>query len=474
MADYSVLPDHIARVEFNLRKAGWPFMSSWWIGAIREMYDSKCTEGICRVGVGETAFGEHVNSPGDVAQFAIISAERGQARDRIVMIKKICDTLIAAQEIENCKGFAEHVEFSEVGRAIKCFTASLSGVVGFSGIGAILDEVCRWNDEGVNPAREVIESIMPTFATQPNAKLWMISSPWSTLDEHARRYDLGDSDERRVFHAETWIANPTLSEERTHQLEPDQQAWEREYAAKPMASDDSKFFSAELVMQATRTLARGSVTRTAAGADYAFVKDSSATVVCDQHSDGRVSVRIGGCRQWRVTSEPLRPSAVISESLVFAEGLGAEQVVSDTHYVELVREEIEATSLELTSFVSSMGDIAKAYTDVRVMLGRGEIDLSDAPETLITELKETIGKVTGGGLKIEHPRRNGSHGDLARAFVSAVWGLKQSVGGGDSAGSERRERAVGGAGDGDRRFGAGRHAGTSGNPEWTDLPPDDD
>jgi hypothetical protein len=408
---------------------------------------------MCRIAVAEALYGDHYVAPGDTGVFAIISAERPQAVERLSTIKAI----LAVLGVE-CKALQERVELTN-GRAIRCYTASLAGVVSMTCIGAMLDEMTRWqdNDSGSNPAKEIISSLLPTMATCPNAKVWMISSPYSTLDEHCRRFDLGDGDGRLVFHGATWEANPTLTEQRTRDLEPDEQAWAREYAAIPMASDESKFFSAALIDAARKNvIAAQHATTIASGADFAFSKDSSG-LVCASLIDG--CVRVDSDKQWKVTGEPLRPTAVISEAISLAEAYGSEGIACDTHYIELVREETEATGLELVSFPNTSEGIAQAYTDVRVMLGRGQIDLSRASGTLIDELKETMGKPTTHGITITHPRKNGSHGDLARAFITAVWCLKNGISGDAVIGGNRRCVGMGPS-----------RGGESGRREWSDTP----
>jgi hypothetical protein len=106
----------------------------------------------------------------------------------------------------------------------------------------VTDEVARWRDaEGVNPASLVLESLRPTLATQPLGMLLMLSSPLGLEDAHARAFAVGESPFAMVAHAPTWVANETLTEEATHELEPDSRVWRREYAAEAQASALSAF-----------------------------------------------------------------------------------------------------------------------------------------------------------------------------------------------------------------------------------------
>lgn len=431
--------------------AGWHDISPWWRERIAKVYAQGAKEIVCRVGrrggksetmcriaVAETLYGEHEIGPGTDGVYVILSALRDQTLDRLATIKRI----LAALGIEDYKPYAERIEFPSLRRIIRCHTASNASVVSMTCIGAMGDEVAHWKGKegGENPAKEIIQLLKPAMLTCKNSKLWLISSPFSSLDEHSRRFDLGDKDRRLVFHGATWEANPTVTEEETRLEEPDEQTWEREYAAIPMASDESKFFSAALIDAAKKTVLPGLAESTAAGADFAFSKDSSGIVVMSVVDGG---YRLEFDKQWKVKGQPLRPTAVVAEAIAIADSCSAEGLACDTHYLELVREETEATGLELVSFPNTNIGIANAYTDVRVMLGRGEIDLSKASTTLIDELKETMGKPTLYGITIEHPRRNGSHGDLARAFVTAMWAVKNGITGDSMTGGARRKMGMG-------------------------------
>ena len=89
------------------------------------------------------------------------------------------------------------------------------------------------SDLAANPAAEVMGSLRPTMATQDLAFEVCSSSPWSETDYHAELFDLGDDAHQCVSFAPTWVANPSISEARTHELEPDERVWAREYAAIP-------------------------------------------------------------------------------------------------------------------------------------------------------------------------------------------------------------------------------------------------
>lgn len=227
---------------------GFPSTSPWWKAQIERFVRSGCRRWIIRAGrrsgksstlagrlaVAWALWGEWSVPPGDVAVIAIVSVSKDEASSRLRTVAAVLKTLGVTfdqrgDEIE-LKGSRPVV--------FKTFACNTSAVVGFTSIMVLGDEVARWEsrDTGANPAGEVIGSLSPTMATQPTAFMVLCSSPWSTDDYHAERFDEGDSEHQIVSFAATWDANPTITEAQTHGLEPDDRVWSREYAGQPGAT----------------------------------------------------------------------------------------------------------------------------------------------------------------------------------------------------------------------------------------------
>jgi hypothetical protein len=428
------LPEKLEWINSVLVKKGWPDLSPWWRKEIARAYFAGRrsvvyrvgrrggkSSSMCRVSVYETVFGDHAIPPGDVGVFGIVSAERPQAKDRIDTCAAIC----AAIGVEH-KALAQTIEFKDLNRRIQAFTASKEGVVGGTSVGWILDEITRWRDssDGSNPAIEVVRSLMPSMATMPNAKAWWISSPYSTLDIHYEAIERGNNKHQIVSIAPTWVANPTLSEEDTKALEPDEETWLREYAAVPSSGEEQKFFNAQIVEEAV--LPKKFVPdRAAAGGDFAFRKDSSAVVTVE--SDGEF-IKVTSDRAWKPGRLPLRPSVVFAEALSLAATNSCEAICCDLHYIESLREELEDSDIGLVEFPTDNEKISKVWVDIRVKLARGLIDLSLASKDLVAQLKEVSTKpLAGGGMSIVQKRNKNGHGDLASAFVCAVYNLGSTL-----------------------------------------------
>ncbi|HKY37137.1 MAG TPA: hypothetical protein VJN18_14430 [Polyangiaceae bacterium] len=223
-----------------------PATSPWWLEQLKRFLSARRrrwvirvgrrggkSSTLCRLAVMVALFGEWSVPAGDTAVICLVSVKTDEALARLRTIKWILTTL--------------GLEFDERGSELelrgerpvlfKVYPCNIDSV-GFTSVLVIGDEVARWEsrDTGANPAREVVASLAPTMATQPAAFMVLSSSPWSTDDYHAECFEAGDTAHQVVSHAPSWVANPTISEAETHELEPDERVWSREYAAVPGAT----------------------------------------------------------------------------------------------------------------------------------------------------------------------------------------------------------------------------------------------
>jgi hypothetical protein len=443
---------------------GWNPISDWWWRVFDSIEENPRRNVVirggrrggksttwCRWAVAEALSGKHEVPPDDVGYMAIVSADKGQAKARLKTIAKILEAL----DIDH-RSTAEEITLSDKPVGFRVFAASLTGVVSFTGIGALCDEEARWRDAdtGANPAREVLASLRPTMATMPHAVCWHVSSPWSTLDAHHEMVAQGDTDAQRVFRGATWEMNPTLSEADTRALEPDEASWTREYAAIPMSADENRFFAAPFVDAATTGVSPTQPpSRVIAGGDFAFRRDSAAVVALEQCGD---VLRLLSASERRPSpGAPLVPSETLGDLVGEMHELRAEAIACDMHYIETVRETTDGLSMPLLEFPTAQDAIASAYVRTRVMLASGRLDLSAAPPKMITQLKETTAQPTASGLAIKNRRTSDGHGDYVSALVCAVWAMDQDP--------PMREMLVG-----SRRFQRGDVS--DGRRAWSDLP----
>lgn len=463
------LPAHVQRVETLLLESGgaWHPMSEFWRKAIARVYYFGTHEAIfrvgrrggksttmCRVIVAETAFGEHTASAGTVLTYMIVAQDRRESKKQIATCRDILRA-IGVQHIPK----AESISLPQLNREIAVFTASVRGVSGPTAIGALCDEVAKWtDDEGANPGAEVLRSLKPTMLTQKNAKLWLISSPWSVTDPHYDMFEdsAKDATLRPPFWAPTWVANPSETEERTHLLETHDLYWRCEYLAVPVPSGEHTFFAADTIQEACAlSLPEGQAV--AAGADLAFRRNSSALVIGDVSEHG---IRVLYDREWTPGERSLRPGDVLTDMIDDMAAYDCETVCSDLHYIETLREHLERTDVELVEFPNTAAGKHQAYRRAQALLAHGQISLAGASQRLIDQLRQTRITPTANGVRIDQPEQRGAHGaaahgDLVSAFVCAVLNLELPADCGPAFGA--------------RRFGGADSSGLD-----PDLPPPDE
>ncbi len=261
--EYIDMIQRLDELDIVLVKKGFPETSRWWRETFRRWYSSGrrqlCvragrrggkSSSLCRLAVVEALYGEHAIPPGDVGVVAIVSTRRTEALERLRTIRAILDALG-----EKYTAKVESIELHDRPVVFTVFTASIAGVSGFTAIFVLCDEVSKWRDasSGVNPANEVIGSIRPTLLTQPNAKIVLSSSPMGKKDAHALEFARGENSLQCIAYAQTWIANPSVTEADTHVLEPNPLVWAREYAAIPQDEDEDSILTSAMLDRVTRT-----------------------------------------------------------------------------------------------------------------------------------------------------------------------------------------------------------------------------
>lgn len=421
---------------------GMPAISAWWWKVLRRFYLSGRrrlvvrggrrlgkSSTMCKVAVVEALFGEHVVPYGDRGVYPIVAQNTTEAANRLRTIAEILDAMRV--DYKPLPGQADGWEVTSLfsGRrvAFQVFAATIAGVSGFTGIGALLEEVAKWRDRdtNANPATEVLRSIRPTMATtRATAKELMISSPFATLDAHYEAFEEGDTEEQIVAHAATWEGNPTLTEEETHRLERDHGTWLREYAAVPMAAGTVYFFDHDMIDVSLRARLPAGPRRTAAGLDPAFRRNAAACV-----PTARVGDVYGPIDTREIVPQvraPLVPGPTIRELASWAKRLGCDDAVSDIHYIDTVIEEAAKVGVRVHDGFS---DKEAAHIEARAILNAGGWAL-DGHADLAKQLKGIKQKPTPSGrLNIfSDGASTSSHGDTASAFIEAVWFLAQGGG----------------------------------------------
>lgn len=229
-------------IDAALVARGWPKTSPWWRAELERFIRSGKrrwviragrragkSSTLCRVSICQGIAGGWSVPPGDVAVVSFTSLDRDEAGSRLRTIDEALTALGIPHERTT-----DEISIASKRLVYRVTTCSIRSV-GFTSIMLVGDEMARWEsrDTAANPAREVMASQRPTMATMPTGIEVDCSSPWGEDDYHHELCEEGDSRHQVYSFAPSWVANPTLTEELTHELEPDQRVWSREYSAVP-------------------------------------------------------------------------------------------------------------------------------------------------------------------------------------------------------------------------------------------------
>lgn len=424
----------LLELDARLVAKGFPAMSQWWRDVLAGFYRSKKrwlvlrvgrrggkSSTLCRLAVVEVLYGQHDIPPGDIGYWAFISTVREEAEARLVTVKAILDAIGVAYRP------TEHgiiIEGTNVG--FKTYVATIAGVSGFTAIGVTADEVAKWKDKetGANPANQVLKSLRPCMATVPTSKGLLSSSPFSTLDAHAEAFDQGDTPAQMVAMAPTWEANPTITEEATRELEPDEPTRLREYGAIPMNSGTQYWFNADAIKACISDYAMPVTpepgTIVTAGGDLGFISDSAALVIGHTMGEWKTAkFRVADLLEEQPKpGAPLMPGATVDKFAGRLKAHGVDTMMADGHYKMTVIEHFLTAKL---NFLDAPSEVADPFVRLRVLIHGGRCHLPNHPR-LLAQLKAVMWRPTANNaISIIQPRNSGGHGDIVSALVLAAF-----------------------------------------------------
>ena len=432
---------HLDEVTERLVKVGFPDISEWWRETFARFYASGKRQlvlrvgrrggkssSLCRLGVVEALWGDHSIPPGDVGVVAVIAQDRKRAGELLGTVKKILEAL----EVE-FKATADEIRLTGKDIVFRVVTASVKAVRGGTCICVICDEVCFWLDEdiGRNPATEVLAAVRPTMLTQPNAKIFLSSSPQGELDAHAKAFALGETDFQSVAFAPTWIAHPAATEEETHKLEPGEDVWRREYAAIPMEGTTESFLSASMLDRATRAVP-GDLPKEK-GVYYVAAMDPGYTrnpwtfvVACRRRVDGVTKKSVVAWRQWQGTARaPNDPEKVLAEVAELCRRYGCDGVESDQYERFALQTIAEKFQLHVFQRERGAGDRMGRYEALRTEFANGTVEIPSDPH-MRSDLLGVRAKLTANGFSIDLPETpDGRHADFAPSIALAFSNCQQ-------------------------------------------------
>jgi hypothetical protein len=377
-----------------------------------------------RLGVVEAIYGQHDVPPGDLGTVGVVSTRRDEAAKRLRTITAILDVL--GEKYRPLPGGAIGVELVGRRRAFQVFAASIAGVSGFTGIFILCDEVAKWldSDTGANPATEVLASVRPTMATQPNARIALSSSPMGRLDAHFDAFEEGDNALQTVDWFSTWEANPTLTEQDTRALEPDESTWLREYKAIPQSEAESALLAETLIDAAVRRPPMLWDLPPMPGHAYVATIDPATrgnafTLIVATRGPDLVR-RIALAREWRGSpSSPLRLDEVFAQIALLVRPYGITHVHTDQFAADALTEIAWRSKLGLVVEPWSMTTKREAYEELRTITLARQFECHPDPQ-VASDLLGIRKVLTRVGVSYELAEHGGRHSDYAPAVAMAV------------------------------------------------------
>jgi hypothetical protein len=375
---------------------------------------------LCRLAVAQAVFGEWTVPQGDVGVVAVVSVSLAEAKTRLKTIRDILDSIS-----EPYSATAESIRLHRRPAVFRAIACSLSGAVGFTALAILCDETAGWRDDtGSNPAREVIDKLGPTMLTVPSSFMVLSSAPDSIHTLHHERFLQGNNEHQIVSHGASWIANPTITEEQTHQLEPNERVWEREFAAIASEHASDPVLNKEAVLRAlSDNVDRGRPI----GKRVVCLDPSSGTggdaftyIVgsWNERADGTKVICVDEANGQRGPFHAfIRPDEIIrSRVRTMCCAYGASEVYSDQHLAPLVEAECKLLNLDFRSFPFTHENKQDAVRKLALMLEQDKLVLPRGNGWLRQELLGFTEKISKGG-KTTWEARGKKHDDMVSALL---------------------------------------------------------
>lgn len=446
------------RLDKMLVAAGWHATSPWFLGELMRFTQASVLSWVmeigrrggkssflCRLGVCQAVYGDWEVPPGDTGVIAVVSVSLAEAKRRLKTIADILDVIGEPHSVT-----AECVRLHRRPCEFRALACSLSGVVGFTALAILADEVAGWRDDsGANPARTVLEKLGPTTATIESAFQVLSSAPDSVQTLHHERYLEGDTEYQITSNAPTWIANPTITEEQTHALEPNERVWLREYGAVASEHQNEPVFSRDSIVRALAdNIDRGRPVgkrvccldpSSGTGGDaFAFLVGG-----WNEREDGTRCICVDAAEGVRGPfAHYIRPDEIVrSRVRTMCCAYNASQVYSDQHLAEWVESECKLLSLDFQSFPFTYDSKQDAVRKLALMLDQNQLVLPAGNNWLRKELLAFTEKHSRSG-KTSWEGKGRKHDDLVSALlILMIVDSKGLLEGGPSHRLKRRDPA---------------------------------
>jgi len=332
---------------------------------------------------------------------------------------------------------------------LKVFAASRGGsrTRSRSMASAMMDEAAFFYDQkkGVVNDVDIYDSMSVRVLPGPLGKLFVLSTVWledgllhTKMQQAGWSLQVDESGERDWKHeptgeppeciaalCPTFTMYPSEKNRRVYEtkLKTDPENARREFDCIPFKSGESQFFPSEWIYAATQLeFPEDAAVIGGTGADFGFTHDSAALAhVKRTHLD---ECFLRAIEELRAQGTPLNTTDTIRHFANITKTYGDDVIAADAWYREHVDQELTASGVALVNTPASIHN-PEPYILTRALLGAGRAGLLNHPK-LIEQLKNTQRvALSGGKISIKHPRDKSGHGDLAVAYVNAVWRVFQ-------------------------------------------------
>lgn len=243
----------LSALDTQLAARGHHPLTPWWRGVLERFYAHPTARTLAaqvgrggakshtsvKVSLNEVLFANWRIPAGERHFWSYISTTKDEASQRLGLIERFLTDLGVPYDRNG-----DEIALRDQPRGWRVFAATIGSVSGFRCFGFSCDELAKWRtpDRYANPAPELVASANAMCVTHADSRrCLLISSPMGINTFHHQRVQAGDNDEQIVVQAPTWIANPSVTEEQTRALEPDERIWTREYGAVAQAGALSVF-----------------------------------------------------------------------------------------------------------------------------------------------------------------------------------------------------------------------------------------
>jgi hypothetical protein len=355
-------------------------------------------------------------APGEVATVMLIAADRRQARIALRYIRSLfLQHPTLAQLVTRETGEALELSCRVV---IEVTTASFRTSRGYTVAAVIADELAYWigDEDGANPADEILDALRPAMATLPGAMLMVATSPYARRGPvwEAWRKHFGQDGDILVWKAPTRRMNPLVPQATIDiAMERDPARAAAEWGAE-FRTDVESYVSREVVDAAVVT-DRHELLRDKGITYHGFVDPSggsadSMTLAIAHSVDGRAVLDA-----IREAKPPFSPDGIVKEFAELLRSYGINRVTGDHYAGEWPRERFRAHGIEYGLAAKPKSDL---YRDLLPILNSKRAELLDEPR-LISQLCALERRTSRGGRdSIDHPP-NG-HDDMVNAVAGAI------------------------------------------------------